>query len=345
MSVLTPMGLAMADLDGDACADQIHALSWASVVLFQGDCAGGLIDRTDDARLTLPAVTPQLPEFPWGIALEDFDLDGRVDIFVATGDDMTSYFAQDGWVHRPHLWWNAGGLAFQEVSSAVGMDLAGGNWHAVDIADLDEDGDPDLLVGATGQLPMVLRNEIDTGRHGLSLRLHGTTSHPSGMGAQVEVEVAGLPVQRRAVGTVANVQTLQRPLVFVGLGEATVADVVRIRWPSGTVQELRGVAAGRLHDVTEPAVIEVLPPSRHAPADGGSIVSLSVVPRALDGTPRAAVVSASLDGPGVLGGVVPDGDGYRVDVVAPAQAGVTRVTVLLDGQPVGIRPRIWWDAP
>jgi hypothetical protein len=345
MSILTPMGLAMADLDGDACADQVHSLSWENMVLFQGDCAGGLIDRTDDARLALPATTPRTQELPWGIALEDFDLDGRVDVFVATGDDMTSYLAQDGWVHHPHLWWNAGGMAFEEVSGAVGMDLAGGNWHSVDVTDLDEDGDPDLLVGATGQLPLVLRNEIDTGHHGLSLRLHGTTSHPSGTGAQVEVEVAGLPLQRRAVGAVANVQTLQRPWVFVGLGEAVVADVVRIRWPSGTVQELHAVEAGRLYDVIEPAVIEVLPASRRAPADGASVVSLRVVPRAPDGSPRAAAVSASLDGPGTLVGVTPEGDGYRVDVAAPAQLGVTRVTVSLDGQAVGVRPRIWWDAP
>jgi hypothetical protein len=345
MSLLTPMGLAMADLDEDGCADQVHSLSWRDLALFQGDCAGGLTDRTDDARMALPATSPMTQELPWGVALEDFDLDGRVDVFVATGDDMTSFFAQDGWVHHPHLWWNAGGMAFREVSGAVGMDLAGGNWHAIDIADLDEDGDPDLLVGATGQLPMVLRNEIDTGNHGLSLRLRGTTSHPSGMGAQVEVEVAGLPLQRRAVGAIANVQTLQRPWVFVGLGDATIADVVRIRWPSGTVQELRGLEAGRLHEVVEPAVIEVSPASRRAPADGASVVSLRVVPRALDGSPRAATVSASLDGPGTLAGIAPDGDGYRVDITAPDHAGVTRVTVLLDGQPVGVRPRIWWDAP
>ncbi len=345
MSVLTPMGLAMADLDGDACADQVHSLSWSDLVLFQGDCASGLVDRTDDARLSLPATTPQTHELPWGLALEDFDLDGRVDVFVATGDDMTSFFAQDGWVHYPHLWWNGDALRFTEVSSAVGMDLAGGNWHSVDIADLDADGDPDLLVGATGQLPMVLRNEIDTGYHGLSLRLHGTSSHPSGVGARVEVEAAGLPVQHRWVGGVANVQTLQRPMVFVGLGAAEVADVVRIRWPSGTVQELRGLAAGHAYDVTEPAVVEVRPTSRHAVADGASIASLLVVPRAPDGAPRPGVVSASLDGPGALLGVSTEGAGQRIDVQAPNQPGVTRVTVFVDGVPLGVRPRVWWDAP
>src|SRR4029450_2231990 len=91
--------------------------------------------------------------------------------------------------------------------------------------------------------------------HWLKFRLIGTRSNRAGVGAKVRVHatINGQSFwQMREVPGGDGVSGQNSPYVPVGLGNAMNADLVRIEWPSGTVQELRDVASGQFHTVTEP---------------------------------------------------------------------------------------------
>ena len=127
------------------------------------------------------------------------------------------------------------------------------------------------------------------------------------------------------------------PWVFVGTGALDRAPRVRVTWPSGVVQELADLAAGRAHVVTEPVGFAVEPASRHVPADGASAATLRVT------LPRAeSALAARLRGPGELT-VARDGAAWVVRVVAPRAAGSSTVTLTVDGVDLRVRPRLWWD--
>ena len=99
----------------------------------------------------------------------------------------------------------------------------------------------------------VWRNDSLTGHHWLGLRLVGTASNRSAIGARVTVTTnEGSMVQEVSGGAGRGSQN-SLPLEF-GLGAATVVEELVVRWPSGTVQTLRNVRVDRYLDLTEPIV-------------------------------------------------------------------------------------------
>jgi len=137
-------------------------------------------------------------------------------------------------------------------------------------------------------------------------------------------------------------------VIDVALGAAQAADTVRITWPSGYVQEVRDLAAGRSHVVDEPALVTLDPPSRHVRADGMSTVRITVRPADATGASLAGArveLRASAGSPFEWTGpeeVRPDGAVVRT-LRAPSSAGSAVVEVLVDGTPYRIRPRVWFD--
>ena len=135
--------------------------------------------------------------------------------------------------------------------------------------------------------------------------------------------------------------------MFVGLGRETSAERVEITWPSGTVQELHDVAAGGVRDVAEPPVLTIDPPGRHLPADGHAQAQVRITPRRRDGTIADATrveVRVAAGSTVEVTTPVRDAQGWIVTLTAPAAPGSTVVEVRIDGTPVLVRPRLWWDA-
>ena len=345
LSRFTPMGAFVDDLNDDGLDDL--AVTIQGVFVLQATPGSGWVDRTP-ASLTGfgPGLYSNRLEIPWGAAPVDVDRDGLKDIVFANGRDSGA------WQFGPHtpmhlrIALGTGDFGFADItdSAHVGLD---GQWRALAVADLDADGDADLLVGGQGEMPRVWRNDITNRGRGLTLRLRGTTSNGPGVGARVRVRAAaGSPERLYRVGGIFSPYVVAEPLVFVGLGAAERASRVTVEWPSGTVQELRDVPAGGVVTVVEPPSLTVTPAGRHVRADGASAAEILVEPRGLDGSPRpaAAVTAAVVSG---AGSVAVEGAGaqWRVRVTAPAAAGWAVVEVRVDGVPVGVRPRIWWDAP
>jgi hypothetical protein len=333
----SPMGAAMGDLDGDGvmdlCITEDHDF-------FQGGSIP-LTDVTETAGFKKVPSDTLIPMIPWGVALLDLDYDGQLDVVTVHGNDAKAWF-DPGWqvgqqwttVHR-----SLGGFRFEQVDAGLGRK---GQWKTLSVGDLEGDGDPDLIVGGGAEIPRVYRNDIEGGR-GIVLELRGTTSNPIGNGAIVDVWPAGdEPAPRRYVaGGRWSPAIVSQPLVFATIGDRAAAARVRVTWPSGTVQELAGLPAGR-HVVDEPPVLEVSPAGRHVPA-GSGVATIHVTPRADDRSAHAGRVLVTLKGGGTASAVTPEGEGYRVDVAAPAAAGSSVVEVTIDGALVGVAPRIWWD--
>jgi hypothetical protein len=346
-----PMGAAIADADGDGVFD-LTVAGDPTHYLFQGRPEWPLDDRTARAGIgacglleAAASVAPGELLVPWSVAWLDLDRDGASDLVFThgpdPGDDPKSLFAQPVTAH-----WNAGDWRFTDVTAQVGLDAVG-MWRALTVDDLDADGDPDLAFGGTGQLPLVVRNDVSTPNHGMTLRLRGTTSNHLGVGAVVEVEAPGLPgAQWHAVGARGAPVASSRPLVFAGLGAATAASIVRVRWPSGYVQEEHGLAAGTVHTIVEHPTIAVEPATRHLPAGGLTPAVIRAYARGPDGAlrPEASVEIRVAHGAGSFEGpATAEQGGWRRSLKAPATPGSTVVEVLIDGQPLRVRPRIFWD--
>jgi hypothetical protein len=186
------------------------------------------------------------------VAAGDYDNDGNVDLFVA----RPAYFGND-------LYRNEGGGRFAAMTLAQVGPLAGDQGYSYSAAwrDYNNDGFLDLFVAnsGTGAKNFFYHNNGNT-NHWLKVKLVGTVSNRSAIGAKVRVlaTIRGQTMwQMREVSVGSGVGNNELNPHF-GLGDATTAQMVRIEWPSGAVQELKYVPVGQFLTVTEPARLETI---------------------------------------------------------------------------------------
>lgn len=135
------------------------------------------------------------------------------------------------------------GSNFLDISYLTGADSDGDGRSAV-AADLNNDGQQDLVVRQVGGGPLLIYENRLPKRHWLKLSLRGTQSNSLGIGARVTVTVADRQLVRELHPI--NTYRSQGPsLLHFGLGDADHIDTLTIRWPSGLVQELGPLKADR----------------------------------------------------------------------------------------------------
>ena len=342
----SPMAALAEDLDGDGRLDLAVSLNPTHLLLRGGD-AWPFTDVTRASGIATTNAASGRAMIPWGVAALDLDRDTRPDLVIAHGNDDTAWFdVPQRFIGPQHIgvYWNGGGMRFAPVPDALGLGRPG-HYRAVSVTDLDGDADPDLAVGGQIELARVYRNDIDNGNGAIAFRLHGTASNHLGVGAWISLwrNDSDAPL-RRYVGGAANPYTLNAPVSFFGLGASSRVARVEIAWPSGHIQTLRDLSAGRVVDVVEPEVLTLSPSTRHLPADGASEATVRVIPRDTEGRVRAdATVEVTLTGDGTLRPAVRDGEGWTARVVSPRAPGSAVLTVRVNGRPMGVRPRVWWD--
>jgi len=179
----------------------------------------------------------------WGLAALDYDNDGWVDL-VAVGEN----FSGEG---RIALLRNEGPAGFRDVTAETGLDkIALQNPRGVIAFDFDGDGSTDLLITQNNLPPVLLKNEGGNRYNWLRLDFKGEHDNKSGIGTKVELFAGALQQKWEVPG--ASGYLGQGPAEIVaGLGVERGAEVVRLLWPTGVLQDEMDIPAGISDLVTE----------------------------------------------------------------------------------------------
>ncbi len=199
---------------------------------------------TDEA-LTEGIGAPSRLPLKFGVFFFDYDLDGRLDILSANGhleEEISKIQKSQQYRQAAQLFWNCGptksGCFAPADSSKAGADLFTpivGRGSAY--ADIDGDGDLDVILTQTGGRPLLLRNDQNLGNHFIRLKLVGAKANRDALGAWVHARVKGKDVSREVTPTRSYLSQSELPIT-VGLGKETQVDSLEVKWPDGTVQNV-----------------------------------------------------------------------------------------------------------
>jgi Flp pilus assembly protein TadD len=187
-----------------------------------------------------------LPDFGWqrgwGIAALDYDNDGWLDL-VAAGE------ASGGAELR--LLRNLGSKGWSDVTKEVHLDAVKLNQpRAIAVADIDRNGDADLVVTQLGGGPIVLRNEGGNRHNWMSIDLKALNDNKSGIGTKVEL-YAGTLYQKWEVAGASGYLGQSAIPILAGLGLERNAEVIRLLWPTGVPQDEINLAGNKAQSIAE----------------------------------------------------------------------------------------------
>ncbi|MFB3905642.1 MAG: CRTAC1 family protein [Acidobacteriota bacterium] len=243
------MGIDAADYDNDGLLDAF-VTNFANdySTLYHNDGNLFFSDITGETEL----YTAEWLLVGWGARFTDFNHDGWKDIFHANGH-VTPFLIteklEEQYFQPPSLYLNDRGT-FRDVRKFAGPDMQVGRCgRGAAFADYDNDGDTDVAIANLNDAPQLLRNDRRDRNHWIMLRTVGHTSNRDGIGARITVTTGELK-QIWEIKRTVSIYSASDPRADIGLGEATKADLIRVQWPSGKVQEFRDVA-GDAHYVVD----------------------------------------------------------------------------------------------
>jgi hypothetical protein len=238
---VSSMGPLAADFDRDGRLDLfIPDMSYSTLLMNRPVL---FIDETVRSKLALACGQYT----GWGANVFDYDNDGYPDIFVANGHALHE-FTEEGLLMR-----NSGKtpVEFVDVSTKSGSyfqhEYVG---RGTSCADIDNDGDLDMVVCNLNDKPILLRNDGGNRNNWLTLEAKGANGKSDAIGARVTIQAGSL----RQIADLAPVKgylSQADSRLHFGLGKAVQADFVEVRWPGGKTTRLNDVKANQILKVVE----------------------------------------------------------------------------------------------
>lgn len=194
----------------------------------------------------------------FGLFFFDYDLDGRLDLFQANGhleSEINVIQPSQTYAQPAQLFWNCGPdcrdrFVQPDDTGDLAMPMVG---RGAAYADIDADGDLDIVVIQNGRRAVLFRNDQQLGHHWLRVQLQGTRVNRSAIGALVELTANGVTQRRQVMPTRSYLSQVELPVTF-GLGDSDRADALKITWPDGQVQEITVEQVDTLLTVVQSAV-------------------------------------------------------------------------------------------
>ncbi|MHC4376027.1 MAG: CRTAC1 family protein [Planctomycetota bacterium] len=254
------MGLALGDVDGDLDED-VFLTNWQLETnalylnnLLSHDSQKHRVASFRDSTVEAGFGPYGVGVTSWGCELFDLELDGDLDLFVANGYTSPDYESTGICVGQPnHLYLGDGEGRFApafEMLGAFGSEKLPS--RAALTADLDRDGDLDLVVTANNSALRILRNGVEREGRWLGLRLRGQGANTHAVGARVIVragELEHLRVLRAGTSYLAG----NAPELHFGLGDVERIREVEVQWPSGRVTRHADLSLDAWQTLAEPA--------------------------------------------------------------------------------------------
>ena len=247
------MGLAVADIDRNGLFDLF-------VTNYENE-ANALYENIGNENFlesgSMRIPDGSLPYVGWGTALSDFDLDGWPDLIVTNGhtDNNLSQFGKEGrYLQPPGVWHNRNGM-FSLVTKDCGAyfeQLHCG--RALVTVDLDNDGDPDVVIGHQDNQPALLRNDTRDS-NSVVVRLIGRSDNRTAIGSVIESISEDLPACQVIYGGGSYASASDQRLIFPAHGNSKNIDL-RIRWPNGTRSLVRSIRQGGAYVLVQPSLSE-----------------------------------------------------------------------------------------
>ena len=244
------MGVATGDYDRNGTVDLFKTnFAGDTSTLYANDGKGSCEDRTFAA-----GVGVNTRWLGWGVAFADLDNDGWLDLFLVNGHvypEVERLQTEAGYKQRKVVYRNLANGRFEDITERLGPPVttpAAGRGAA--FADLDNDGDIDVVVNNMHAPPDLFRLDLQSGAHWTTLKLVGTRSNRSAIGARVRLFTGGaMQVQEvRGGGSYYSQNDLR---VHFGLGRSAVVERVEIRWPNGLEEQWLNLDADRIVNLAE----------------------------------------------------------------------------------------------
>ena len=244
------MGVAAGDYDRNGTIDLFKTnFAGDTSTLYANDGKGSCEDRTFAAGVGL-----NTRWLGWGVAFVDLDNDGWLDLFLVNGHvypEVQRLQTEAGYKQRKVVYRNLANGRFEDVTERLGPPVttpAAGRGAA--FGDLDNDGDVDVVVNNVHAEPDLFRLDSPAGAHWTMLKLVGTKSNRSAIGARVRLFApGGRQVQEvRGGGSYYSQNDLR---VHFGLGPSAVVERVEVRWPNGLEEGWKDLEADRIITLKE----------------------------------------------------------------------------------------------